>query len=140
MSISDIANRARETLSDAGRAVHTRATTAYLTLPFLLAPGVAEAHPSNDFIHVHARDVVEGSRIPIIAVAAVVVAGSIVEGVREIREYRQRVAQGIEETAYDSPGEARNRAVGGAAFYASLVGAVATWTAPVVRDLVNQYF
>ena len=143
MSVSDITNIVRETVSDAARAVHSRATTAYLTIPValstLLVPGTAEAHPSNEFIHIHARDVVEGARIPLAMVAVVFVAGALREGVREITEYRQMTAQGIEETAYDSLKEARNRAVGGAASYTLLAGAVAMWAAPVVRDLVNQY-
>ena len=142
MSISDIANRARETLSDAGRAVHSRATTLYLTAPValstLLAPGTAEAHPSNDFIHVHEQDIVAGARIPIVAVAAVVVAGAVVGSVREMRAYRN-AARDFEETGYGSLREERNRVAGGVAFYTSVAGAVATWSAPLVRDLVNQY-
>ncbi|HIH47786.1 MAG: hypothetical protein QT07_C0010G0021 [archaeon GW2011_AR16] len=138
MSLADMMDMARETLSDAGRAVHSRATTVYLTLPLLLAPGVAEAHPSNDFIHVHEQDIVAGARIPIVAVAAVVVAGAVVGSVREMRAYRN-AARDFEETGYGSLREERNRVAGGVAFYTSVAGAVATWSAPLVRDLVNQY-
>ncbi|HII88251.1 TPA: hypothetical protein HA253_01525, partial [Candidatus Woesearchaeota archaeon] len=64
--------------------------------------------------------------------------GAVVGSVREMRAYRN-AARDFEETGYGSLREERNRVAGGVAFYTSVAGAVATWSAPLVRDLVNQY-
>ncbi len=128
MSISDLANSAMKTLSDTARAVSTRATTAYLILPLLLNPSLADAHPAEG-AHVHyPEQVLQGTRVAVASIFLLAAIGATRELLRERREYETDIDQFVE-TGHGSPKDARESLITGQVFYGIMGGASAIYSA-----------